>query len=401
MSRNFSITTPADAVRAGSDGKGEVVFTVANAGTLPTRGMARVVPLGNTRADWLSIGGESEREFAPGAVQQFTAAARVPAGTPAGRYNFRLDMISARKSGEEYEEGPTVALEVAPSAEPAKKSMAWMWILIAVLVVGIGGFVAFMATRDTEPKPDGPRNDANVIPPKPEPPPAKPVDPIPMAGVALWLTGDDALSQATANKLASWSGKIEGITASTENPAGRPVVMPRLLNNHAVVRFDGVDDMLATNIDFSPQGMPQATVFTVFSSNTAAQAPLRKLYGNDDGNFDRGVGLDTRSGTNYGVFTGEGVASYFAIEPRRFYLTADEYTKTGFSAWVDGRKTVTDLPTRWGETQLMLHVGGTGPVWFEPWHGDIAEMIVYNRTLTAAERKEVEKYLTDKYALGE
>ncbi|HEX9984795.1 MAG TPA: hypothetical protein VGF69_16150 [Thermoanaerobaculia bacterium] len=414
MSRNFSITTPAESVRTGKDGRGELVFTVANSGPAATRGMARLVPLGNTKAEWLSVSGESEREFAPGAVQQFTAAAAVPSGTAAGRYTFRLDMVSARRTGEEHEEGPTVALEVTPGAEPAKKSMAWVWIVVAVLVLGIGAVVAVMLTRGGNAKPAPPVAQANAVPVKPEPavepkppvtetvapePPA-PTDPIPVDGVALWLTGDDALTQATRGKLSSWTGRIAGITASTETATAQPTVMPAKANGHAVVRFDGLDDMLATNVDFSPQGMPQATVFAVFSSNTASATPLRKLYGNDDGNFDRGVGLDPRAiETNYGFFTGEGVSKYFTLEPRRYYLTADEYTRTGFSGWVDGRRTVIDTPTRWGETQLMLHIGGTGPTWFEPWQGDIAEMIVYNRSLSNAERKEVEKYLTEKYAI--
>jgi hypothetical protein len=38
-------------------------------------------------------------------------------------------------------------------------------------------------------------------------------------------------------------------------------------------------------------------------------------------------------------------------------------------------------------------------VWFEPWKGDIAEMIVYSRSLDDTERRKVEDYLADKYRL--
>ena len=37
----------------------------------------------------------------------------------------------------------------------------------------------------------------------------------------------------------------------------------------------------------------------------------------------------------------------------------------------------------------------------QPWLGDLAELIVYDRALTAAERKGVEDYLLAKYGIGE
>src|SRR6185295_10423099 len=141
MARIFTITTPAETVRVGPDGHASMVFTVTNVSGIPERALVRPVSLGgSTRAEWLSISGESEREFSAGGVQQFTVTASVPPGTPAGRHTWRLDAISARRAGEEREEGPVVALEVA-AAPPPKKSMSWLWIVIALLVLLLGGIV--------------------------------------------------------------------------------------------------------------------------------------------------------------------------------------------------------------------------------------------------------------------
>lgn len=114
MARNFTITTPAETVRPGANGRADMVFTVTNTRTTPDRALVRLCPAGTTRGGWLSVTGESEREFAPGAVRQFTVAAVVPRGTPPGRNPFRLDVLSAQRGGEEREEGPTVTADPAP-----------------------------------------------------------------------------------------------------------------------------------------------------------------------------------------------------------------------------------------------------------------------------------------------
>jgi hypothetical protein len=145
MARNFTITTPAETVRVGAGNRGEMVFTVTNVSGVPKRGMGKIVPLGETKAEWLALTGELEREFAQGGVQPFTVAANVPAGTPPARYSWRFDVVTAAKSGEEHEAGPVVAFEV-PATEAPKKSMAWLWIAIAAAVLVLVA-VVFLLTR--------------------------------------------------------------------------------------------------------------------------------------------------------------------------------------------------------------------------------------------------------------
>src|SRR5215813_218381 len=126
--------------------------------------------------------------------------------------------------------------------------------------------------------------------------------PIPAQGVALWLVADDV----HAGKLASWANSaVAGVTATASKPEEQPEVFAKMLNGHNVVRFDGEQNMLMTNIDISPARMPEATIFAAFSSKTDAKAPLRKLYGDDNGGYDRAAGLDNRAENhNYTVFAG-------------------------------------------------------------------------------------------------
>lgn len=384
MARIFTITTPAETVRVAADGRASMVFTVTNVSGVPERALVRPVPLANTRAEWLAIDGQAEREFGAGGVQQFTVTASVPQGTPAGRYTYRLDAISARRAGEEREEGPVVALEVAPPEPPKKKSMAWLWILIAALLL-IGAVVAWLLFGNREPK--------------------KPTDlkaSVPRNGIALWLIADDARPLNGPNLDVWQNQEYAGVRATAMNIAAQPSIITNTLNGHAVVRFDGQDDMMQTNVEFKKDRMPAgATVFTVFTSATAESSPLRKVYGCDDGGYDPAAGLDSRAGDkNYGVFTGTGVAGYFALQANRPYLTTDQFSWTSFNGWVNGRATLVAEPTSHNENTLpVLYIGGTGPVFFEHWQGDIAEMLVYNRALNDAERRNVEDYLAAKYAI--
>jgi hypothetical protein len=225
--------------------------------------------------------------------------------------------------------------------------------------------------------------------------------PIPANGVALWLVADDAKPEPDG-KLASWtSAAVAGVTATADKPDLQPTVVPATLNGHAVVRFDGTNNILTTNIDTSPARMPEATVFAVFNSKTETSNQLRKLYGDDNGGYDRAAGLDSRGseGKNYTVFTGNGVAGYFALKANESYLTADQFTKTEFSGWVNGKATLTKVAASWQDALPNFYIGGTGTSYHEPWQGDLAEMIVYGRVLTDAERMQVEDYLGKKYGV--
>lgn len=383
MARKFTITTPAETVRLDSEGRGDTVFNVANTSGAPQRALVRVVALGATEAAWLSLRGEAEREFPAGGVHQFTVSASVPPGAPAGRYSYRLHLVSAHRSGEEYEEGPVVGIEVAASA-PKTQSRWWIWAAAAALlaVIGAGAWL--------------------LLRPAPHPPPVDKKALVPRDGIALWLIADDALASPAGGPIDTWRNpEFAGVYATASGNA-RPTVVSNVQNGHAVIRFDGIDDILSTNIDISPERMPSVTIFSVFTTATSESTPYRKVYGNDDGGFDRAAGLDGRvasTGNNYAVFTGRGgTVGYGRVGANELRLTTDYYAPNSFSGWINGTPALLNVPASWGTALPNLYIGGTGPRYGEHWLGDIAEMIVYSRALTEEERRLVESYLASRYA---
>ena len=229
--------------------------------------------------------------------------------------------------------------------------------------------------------------------------------PIPGSGVVLWLTGDDALTSATNGKVLAWQNAgVPNVNAKAAKPEQAPAASANALNGHATVQFDGTNQMLMTSIDISPSRMPEGTVITVFRSKTADKSPLRKVYGDDNGGYDRAIGLDDRAeDKNFTLFAGSGVQGYFSLEADKPYIVVDEYSAKEFSGWVNGNAALTKVAAAWGEKPddalPNMYIGGTGTSYSEYWNGDIAEVIVYGRKLSDAERTQVEDYLAKKYGI--
>jgi hypothetical protein len=141
MNRIFAITTASDSVPTGGDGRGEITFTVTNSSARNLRGQIRVRPLGSTKEEWLKVAGETERAFTPYATQQVVVKVATPLGAPAGKYQFRLDAVSA-SNADDLTEGPTVDLEVGETEAP-KKAFPWWIVAVAagvVILIGAGAW---------------------------------------------------------------------------------------------------------------------------------------------------------------------------------------------------------------------------------------------------------------------
>jgi PASTA domain len=129
MNRIFAITAASDRVPTGGNGRGEITFTVTNSSPRNLRGQLRIRPIGQTKGEWLSVAGETERAFTPYATQQVVVKVATPPGTPAGKYQFRIDAVSIINPDDDFTEGPTVDLEVE-ATEASKKAFPW-WIVAA------------------------------------------------------------------------------------------------------------------------------------------------------------------------------------------------------------------------------------------------------------------------------
>jgi hypothetical protein len=141
MPRAFDITAVTDSIRLSGTGQGEVAFTVSNALRAPVRARASVVPGAGAKAEWFSISGDAERDFAPDGTQQLTVRIQVPLETPPGRLTFHLLVVDVTNPDERYAEGPSMGFEVVVAPPPPEKPIPWLWVALAAGVVLITGTV--------------------------------------------------------------------------------------------------------------------------------------------------------------------------------------------------------------------------------------------------------------------
>jgi hypothetical protein len=136
----FTVTAATNSIQLDTDRQGEASFTVFNGSGRPLRGQARLRAEDPSATGWLSLAGESERDFDIAAAHQFTVRIQVPSDAPAGSYPFRLDMVGVEDPDEEYSEGPTVTFQV-PEPEPEKEPFPWWIVGIVAGVLVVAGII--------------------------------------------------------------------------------------------------------------------------------------------------------------------------------------------------------------------------------------------------------------------
>jgi beta-lactam-binding protein with PASTA domain len=136
----FIVTAAGDKVTLDESGRGRAPFMVTNASAQPLKGRLVARPRKPAKPEWLSIVGESIRDFAPNAAEQVVVQLDVPPGSKPGSYKFRLDAVSEDDPDEVFTEGPFVAFDVAPPPEPKKRFPWWILAVVgaAVLLAVIG-----------------------------------------------------------------------------------------------------------------------------------------------------------------------------------------------------------------------------------------------------------------------
>ncbi len=223
----------------------------------------------------------------------------------------------------------------------------------------------------------------------------------PLAGLALWLSADVG-AQGMAAAITNWldrsgagrhvrsTGPGAGPTLVSNTPAGRPAL-----------RFDGTNDSLAATSAFSLRGLTGVTVFVVAAPGNAqgvagcyhsavawsGDDPARAFY--------------TPGGYTVDYAFGAGAGSIYAYNRAASALGDWEigmavHAGTTNGLWINGTNvqaaaSAAVIPS----TNSAFWVGrGWSNTFFQ---GDIAEILVYTNTLTAAQILAADTYLRAKY----
>ncbi len=207
MANIFAITTTTENLIAEVNGaaKASIIFTVTNNTAKPVRGIARVQALEGTQDAWLSLDGEPEKDFPAGGTQQFTVNFNKPLEPleegktePEEKYPYRLNVASAVRPDEDFDEGPKVTIFKPERTGRKKRGIPW-WIFliigIVVLALLVGGIIFGMRACS---KPD------DTPPPTPTPTPA-PTDQVAVPSVV------DFSFEVAAKKLTDAGLKVKRV----------------------------------------------------------------------------------------------------------------------------------------------------------------------------------------------
>jgi hypothetical protein len=211
---------------------------------------------------------------------------------------------------------------------------------------------------------------------------------VPLNGLRIWVGADSGVTTDSSGLVSSWADQSNHSNHLTQGaPESRPLLVPNAANGMPVLRFDGSNDAL--NFTTRLQGIRTA-FWVVSESSSASLASWRPLLG-DATTFDFLGGFGAPGKIWDPAF------AHANIRNGQTYLNSQP---------VDGAQT--DRPRSLSVISLAtagpVTAGGFAPdrnIVGRAWWGDLAELIVYDRVLTPAERRSVEDHLRSKYRIGD
>lgn len=226
--------------------------------------------------------------------------------------------------------------------------------------------------------------------------------PIPTAGLRAWFDAGTSLVKDATGLVSSWTDRINGITAQTTGL--KPQWNATAAGGRPSIRFDGTNTVLRTEKVDLQGGSNDISVFTVLNPGSSQPSEVPVL--DHDSNKANGFGISQNGATtnayrllfrSAGALQGENASAQLqAGQPR--LLTA---IKNGIneSLYVDGTSvSSTAVASTMTTGSNILALGGSAGD-DRRFRGDIAQILVYNRALSDAERVQVETYFRDTHAL--
>lgn len=222
-------------------------------------------------------------------------------------------------------------------------------------------------------------------------------------GLQLWLKADSlGLSGGTA--VAAWADQSgNGYDVAQATAGSRPTYQTGVINGQPVVRFSGTSQSLVSSAAIKPTNI---TIMAVYRPMAAGSTPtvISQTY---NAGATNGWGLRAGSSANLtpyadlnigGSTTTTSTATVTTVNtPQLLTATYDGVARKAYLGGVLKANTTASGSLTYG-TVASFTVGSHLATNYL--NGDIAEILVYNRALSDAERQDVEAYVYAKYGVG-
>lgn len=222
-------------------------------------------------------------------------------------------------------------------------------------------------------------------------------DPADIPDLLRWYRADQIYGLSSGDPIARWPDAVGGLGDLTQPTlAARPIWLDNQLNGQPVVRFDAVDDGIWNPTPLWPNVAQPYTIFTVYKWRGTDTGAGRRMLTNDSTVLNYLIGPFFGQ---YIVYSGD--ASNWV--PARL-ATTDLWVRhevgsldNGQTVYSKVNRTVDGSEPSTGQTGLSLGLCLGVHAWAEPSECDVAEIAIYDRELSAAEKIAVDDYLVDRY----
>jgi hypothetical protein len=226
----------------------------------------------------------------------------------------------------------------------------------------------------------------------------------PEVGLQGWYRANGNVTVDGSNLVSQWDDASNSARNATQGTSTlQPVLVPGALNGQPVIRFDGTDDILPLPDATLPTGNSSYTVFCVVKAGVLDANHHGFLSGGTQNNgefngfrFEGSPATNTILNTWWGNDLLSDENEVLANTPYCVDFTYD--SSSGRVIRKFGSSVATNASTTRNGTAENNLIGKT--CCSEFWDGDIAEIIIYSRALTSAERTSIEGYLSAKYNIG-
>ncbi len=221
--------------------------------------------------------------------------------------------------------------------------------------------------------------------------------PIPRSGLIQWLRASNITT--TGSNVTNWND-VSGSRNDASNGSNQPTLVANAINGHPAVNFSG-SQFLQAPAGFSTFTSGLSAILVAKPVSVSAGARLFD-YGNGATSDNIIMSLPSSTGLTFSTYnsstsssatasTGATLGNFQLLEALyNGSNTANLYINSASAANSSSMQTLNNL-TRSNNYIGQDNSGGNR------YNGQLAEMLIWNRLLTAAERASVEGYLQSKY----
>lgn len=217
------------------------------------------------------------------------------------------------------------------------------------------------------------------------------------ADLVLWLDADKGITSSSSSVSVWGDQSSSGFHASQGTSASQPIIKSNVVNSHASIELDGTDDFLSLGdvMDFVGQTDP-VSFFVVFNTLDEGTLLSRALSGTGN---QRQYQWYTGGNVFNQWFGGQLNGGTTNVIDAEWHIASSVVSTANADLYVDGNQEVNNgaINNNSETTNVLIgaRTNGTGFLYA----GDIAEIIMFDTDLTAAQHRDIETYLALKYGL--